>query len=373
MNDSLPELAFALGGLAGNNAHGAGFLQAALDEDVRPAMISCTSGQIRWVYQYLRDPAERKDTLRQIMERDIASMDPFKVKVIDFLNVVAQGVPDVFRPVWRDWPLEYLENLASAMQRFLRDPLNTVPLIEFLRTLPSRLMAPEHKPGYFDDMSRVFNSSDVGVVFNSFNPVDGTENVYLNEVARRLLTKPKKKRGTSNYLPGERSTYRERTVYQGITPGGLRDALWLYNYGFNPEDRPDAYALFIDGAYFRQIILNELTPVRCIIVVRPINYRWIGELPKNWADLEDFKTKMIFNGTYDGERHRILLINKLLEKTVVDRDDYHSIELIEMELQRLRGFLDYMFEDMGVFNNAYDRAREVLQGYQHRQHHLQGH
>ena len=47
-------IGFALGGLAGNNAHGAGFLQAALDKSVVPEMISCTSGQLLWVWRYLR-------------------------------------------------------------------------------------------------------------------------------------------------------------------------------------------------------------------------------------------------------------------------------------------------------------------------------
>ena len=369
MNNSLPELAFALGGLAGNNAHGAGFLQAAIDEGVRPAMISCSSGQIRWTYQFLHDPSEQKKTLRQIMQDDIASMDPLKIKVLDYPQVVAQGVPGVLRPVWQDWPLEYLENVATAMQRILRDPLSAIPPIEFLRTIPSRLLAPERRPEYLEDMSRVLNSSEVGIIFNSFNPVDGTEIVYLNDAARKRLSRPKTTGASRKYLPGEKSSYRHRTSYQNITPGGLRDALWLYNYGFDSEDRPDAYTLNIDGAYFRQIILNELTPVRCIFVVRPLNHRWIGALPKNWADLEDLKTKMIFNGTYDGERHQILLINKLVEKNAVDPGDYHPIELIELELQRLRGFVDYMFEDMDVFEDSYKRGRELLNQYKLRQEH----
>ncbi len=48
------KIAFSLGGLAGNNAHGAGFLHAALERKVEPVMIACTSGQIFWVYHYLK-------------------------------------------------------------------------------------------------------------------------------------------------------------------------------------------------------------------------------------------------------------------------------------------------------------------------------
>ena len=50
----LPPFAVALGGLAGSNAHGAGCLQALLKSRHQPTLISCTSGQIYWVYFYLR-------------------------------------------------------------------------------------------------------------------------------------------------------------------------------------------------------------------------------------------------------------------------------------------------------------------------------
>ena len=117
--------------------------------------------------------------------------------------------------------------------------------------------------------------------------------------------------------------------------------------------------MFVDGAYFREIILNELTPVDRIYVARPINYKWLGPLPTNYADLEDFKTKLNFNGTYDGERHQIHLINKLfrdgaLKRAEPDADTqipgdfsgrneagtagYHPIDLIEVEIEIQRGY-----------------------------------
>ena len=214
----------------------------------------------------------------------------------------------------------------------------------------------------------VFNEChDVGIVFNSFNPVEGVENVYLNDVARELLSR--RKRG-SKYTPGSPSSYRERTVYQAITPGAVRDGLWLYNYGFDPEDRPRALELSLDGAYFRDILLSELTPVRHIYAVRPVNFRWVGALPTNYADLEDLKTKVAFNGAYDGERHQIFLINKLCrEKAFADRggerEPYHHVELEELEIAVPRGYLDYAFEDMAVFEDAYRRARRMLGGHPH--------
>ena len=75
-------VAFALGGLAGNNAHGAGFLQAALDENVRPNLISCTTGQILWVARYL-DALKlglhhrNVNILRDDLARDVAELEKF--------------------------------------------------------------------------------------------------------------------------------------------------------------------------------------------------------------------------------------------------------------------------------------------------------
>ena len=68
-------VAFAMGGLAGNNAHGAGFLQAALDRGVKPMAISCTSGQILWVYRYLPGLCENRPTdLREMLCEEQSSL-----------------------------------------------------------------------------------------------------------------------------------------------------------------------------------------------------------------------------------------------------------------------------------------------------------
>jgi hypothetical protein len=47
------KVAFALGGLGGFNGHGVGFLQAARELGVKPAIITCTSGMIGWTAEWL--------------------------------------------------------------------------------------------------------------------------------------------------------------------------------------------------------------------------------------------------------------------------------------------------------------------------------
>jgi hypothetical protein len=89
------DVAFALGGLAGNNAHGAGFLQAALDPRVRPMMISCTTGQILWAYRYLCCLSDDSLSLRKELQEDISSLDAFHNPDLD-LAALPQSKPRGF-------------------------------------------------------------------------------------------------------------------------------------------------------------------------------------------------------------------------------------------------------------------------------------
>ena len=67
-----------LGGLAGNNAYGAGVLQAALDKPLKPDMISCTSGQIHWVHRYLKARTQKnsRGELRRNLEAGYRRVEP---------------------------------------------------------------------------------------------------------------------------------------------------------------------------------------------------------------------------------------------------------------------------------------------------------
>src|SRR4051812_8952853 len=60
---------FALGGLGGGNAFGAGFLAAARERRIRPSAISCTSGMIVWTAHFLAG-----DDLREKLREHLAEM-----------------------------------------------------------------------------------------------------------------------------------------------------------------------------------------------------------------------------------------------------------------------------------------------------------
>ena len=120
----------------------------------------------------------------------------------------------------------------------------------------------------------------------------------------------------------------------------------------------------LDGAFYRQVMLSELTPCDVVFVARPINYKWLGKLPTAYVEMEDMKTEIGFNGAYQGERDKIELINKLIRKNnLVDPSNsakFHLIKLEEIEIRTQESFFDYVFEDMRVFDRAREEANRKL-------------
>jgi hypothetical protein len=361
-----PKIAFALGGLAGNNAHGAGFLQAALEAEIDSDMISCTSGQIYWVWRYLRqrDGHETEGDLKTILAQEIAGAQRFHIKDLDLTALALLGKQDVFKPAYTEYLADAIRNAAAALGHVVRERGNVFFLREFLQLFPCRLLVPEFPPEFFAGISDAFNRSEIGIVFNSYNPSDGREYVHMNEAARIKLSTNgsapycrdgSRASGARRYTKGERDSYRDRTTYQDITPEAVREGLWIYQYGFDGKEDD-----FVDGAYFREIILSELTYAATIYVARPIHFHWTGHLPSSYPEMEDLKTKVAFNGSYSGERYQILLINKLLKDGVLP-EKYHPIKLVEIEMEKPRGFFDYVFEDLAVFDAARTRTEQAFQ------------
>jgi hypothetical protein len=205
---------------------------------------------------------------------------------------------------------------------------------------------PLFEDDFLSQVSTVFNDSKIAIMFNSYDPRAGIEHVHLNGAARKEL----------GLEPGSKKSYRNRTIYRDITPRSVRDGLWLYQYGF------DGDFTAIDGAYYRQIILSELSDADKIYVARPINKNWLGELPGSLLMLEDLKTEMSFNGTYLAERDRILLVNKWIRDGVLDASKFHEIGIYEIEVEVQQSFFDYVFEKMDVFTAARDKARRAFSG-----------
>jgi hypothetical protein len=210
---------------------------------------------------------------------------------------------------------------------------------------------PDFPNEFYEEIAAGFNESDIGIVFNSYDPRSGEEHVYMNPCGRQLLRKSSS--DAKKYSDGTRNDYRDRTTYCDIDSDSVRDGLWLYQYGFDQKDNT-----FLDGAYFRGLILSELTCADTIFAVRPINHCWLGHLPRNYPESEDLKTEIGFDGSYCGERYQIELVNKLLRDGAISRGKYHPIDLREVEIKQPRGYFDYVFEDRDVFEDAYKQGLE---------------
>ena len=117
------KLAFALAGLGGFNAHGAGFLQAARDNKVEPDLVTATSGQMVVLAAYLKGAKDLKTGLIDKALED----DPLAPLRIAFL-----GYPGVFAPA-----------VTQAVARILAPPCLGAGIDFFAkRYLPAQLYKP---------------------------------------------------------------------------------------------------------------------------------------------------------------------------------------------------------------------------------------
>jgi hypothetical protein len=398
-------VAFALAGLGGNNAYGAGFLSAAQQvqidrneaatggggtpgeplDDVRAErarrkimpeleFISCTSGAIATTAEYLRG-----DNLQTELQTRIAGVDkvvnlphtewaqPWRAPVVALFT----GVPNVFGPwqeaftqhLWRRWT-EMLTptGLAGPVAPTLNDMLDL--------WLPAQSFVPKLPAAFFEQTAATFNdaSHGVGVAFNSFDPTTGREHLYVNKAGLELI----RQHHDSDARYGMNS---DRIVYQPITPEGVRNALWLFSYGF-PSDKPGV-GQHVDGCYVRSIILDELTFADRIYAVKPINHRWIGRLPQNALETQDMQTELWMGISYREQARLIDTFNRLLEKgrlqdphadpsapaSDTGNKRYHPIELIPVEIGMQRGFFTYFIEDFEVFREACAQTLEVFDNH----------
>ena len=186
----------------------------------------------------------------------------------------------------------------------------------------------------------------IGIIFNAYDFVKGEEHVFMNAKAAAL---------TGHNL-GMKSNRRNWVRYEAITPNAVRDALRLYEYGF---DQPGN---LIDGAYLRGIILNEIphseNGISKIVVGRPLTSRWLGDAPSSLTELRDMQTEVNFHGSYLGEKGQIELINQMIATNhpVPPQPNATHIDIYEVEMDRQRGWWEYVLECEDVFNSAFHRT-----------------
>jgi hypothetical protein len=342
-NPSSGKCAFAFGGLGGFNAHGVGFLDAARKLDVRPSIITCTSGMIDWVARWL-DGEDLLPLLRKQVERSNRFPPP-----LDWMNslwISWFGDPGIFRPAvpeyWRRWmtPITVSGPSSGGDERYRRRLAKA-----FLdRMFPAQVYVPLRSREETERIARSMNQSDIPVVFNSFHPATGLGHLHVNEAAR-------------DFLEVEYGEIGDGAKYLPIDADAVKAALWLYLYGFEQADNPNG---LVDGAYNRQFIIRELHMVDRIYAVRPINTRWIGALPANYFEIQDFTTELWFNSSYSAETAQMMMINRLIEEGKLLDNRFRRVELTEIQVERQYGYFDFFVEELTVYERSHRQSLKTL-------------
>lgn len=376
------QIAFALGGLGGMNAHGAGFLAAAQDvarsmgEPLLPGLefISCSSGMIHWTAEYLRGADLRRkleDGIEAVQRATGLPGTGFFRPWQSPLVATFAGLPGVFDPANWSYARHFLNRAVSAMAPldgwFRSLPINWDELWDLL--LPARLFIPTRDDAFYEEIAHLFNEGcdNLGIAFNSYNLSRGIEYLHLNEAALARINKARDE-------PIEFEDMYDDGLgqYKPIDGEYVKAALWLFEYGFDQTFHGEN---LLDGAYRRQIILDEATFADRIYVPRPLNQRWIGRLPRNLFEREDLKIEMWFNASYHRQKRIIDRVNKWtsdeghkgLQLRAMDGGEqkrYHRVDVIEIPIKTQRGFFDYFIEHLDVFDQAYDDSLAELRKHE---------
>jgi hypothetical protein len=335
------DTAFALAGLGGFNAHGAGFLQAARDNGFRPDLVTATSGQILVLANYLDGKADLREGLI-----DQSSAD----NPLAQLQIALFGYPGVFRPA-----------TGEAVVRLFQPPSFTDSVIEIFadRLMPAQQYAPARPDAVIEHVVAIFNASDIGIVFNAYDPAAGKGILYGNDAARAKMDKTSAI-PLASALQAKDARYgregRSESAILPITPEALKAALWLSLYGF--DGLPAGQ---MDGAYHRSCILSELHSFARVIVARPLANGWLtARPPRNWFDVQDWQCEMWFSVGYKAEVDAMKRINQLIRDGVITDPRFREVDLHEVSPPTPAGYFNFFIERETVFRAAYLEADDLF-------------
>jgi hypothetical protein len=301
--------AVALGGFGGFNLHGAGVLTALDRLNTTPDLFTVTSGQIVVLASWLRG----EDVRSLLLNHKGASGG-----LLQAWQTAMFGHTGVFRPT-----------LHEHARRWLDVPLSPDAVLE--RLMPARQYAPVRDSNTAAEIARTLNAADVGVVFNTYDFRAGEGILHGNAAARRLMA-------------GE-------VGLEDITTEAVESALWLYLYGF--EEAPGG---LIDGAYHRSVILAELHGFDQVTVAAPFPVSWLGPVPRNQLEVENWKIRQWFANSYKAEVARLRRVIELMERGTLNDPAYRIRTLTELPLRRHYGYFDYFTEKEEVFDDALVQA-----------------
>jgi hypothetical protein len=336
--------AFALAGLGGFNAHGAGFLAAASHSKIVPDLVTATSGQIVVLAAWLQG-----ENLEDLLVLPELEHNPLAQLAIAF-----SGDLGIFRPA-------YLETL----RRWWTFPLFTGnPVKAFLdRLLPSQLYVPTRQPAEYKKIADTLNAAKIeehkiGVAFNAYNFETGKTVLFGNDQARSLWPPKKQNPHATKTIGSGLSPTDDEAELLPITPKDVQSALWLSLYGFSHLPIPH----LMDGAYSRSCLISELHEFNHIFVARPLAQGWTKKAPSNWFEVQDWQTEMWFSASYKAEVDTLNQINGLVRDKLL-KSPFKQVELIEVAPETPAGYFNFFIERKKIYDRAYKCALEKFAAY----------
>lgn len=335
--------AFALAGLGGFNAHGAGFLAAARDHAVTPDLITATSGQILVVADWLQGADLKTSLVDPLLARDPLAQ----------LATVIFGDKGIFKPAYQ-----------QAFERLWSPPPAKRSLFDDLadRLLPAQAYVTTRTAAFFEETAAALNAPQsfggpqIGVVFNTYEPRTGEGRLYGNDRARELLTKATSLPPLKAPADGTKLQAAPEAPVLPITAEALRSALWLSLYGF--EGMPGGQ---MDGAYLRSCIVSELHDFDRLFIARPLAQGWRKpDQPRNWFEVQDWQCEMWFSVAYKAELDALMRINQLIEQGYLQSTDFKRVEVHEIEPETPAGYFHYFVERDSVFDAARAQASALF-------------
>jgi len=351
MKMSQRRITFAMGGLGGFNAHGVGFLKAALNQDIRPDTISCTSGQIYWVWRYLLELNQQGADIEAELADEISHSNRFPqgLEWLDSALMMFRGADGIFAPAATEYWKNLLTPVNPLTQGFNAEQLGNQLLN---RLMPAQLFRTKRSEDIFRKIGcRLAEEQEISLIFNAYDARNGHEVLYMNRRAQQQL----------NLKAGsyQDQSFHHHSLVQILDPDNhaacadaVENALWLYLYGFTREDGSEQ--TIVDGAYHRQFIIRELAAISDLIfTVRPLNYAWEARMPANQLEVFNFIIQMWFNSAYDGETARIAMINDLISKGHLSSSSpYKPIDLESVEYPHPIHHNEFFVERADVYREA---------------------
>lgn len=365
---------FALGGLGGFNNYLGGALASAIDCDLQPALISCSSGAVVWAGDYLqaihtpdlsreqraaglRAAAEQAATRSNILPRD------FRIANDAIIGLV--GLPGLCRPLWP----QYFLNLfwPPSLKTLTQRPSEVAWANDIAdRLLPAAWAVPTRSATEITKLAETLNQTTaepgkaIGIVFNAYDPNRGEELLFVNRAAVPWLDLARTRVARDGTTP--------RIKYRAINDTAVQAALRLFAYGFDwkvwdPVDQIER--VLVDGAYHRQVILKELHEFELIFSVRPLNEKYKTTLPNNSLGSLTLQTEMWLNGSYDAQIGAINFMNSLIANNpdvplTVNGRPAHPVTVVPVEIKTTYGVFDYFIETLASYD---DGKIQALQGF----------